>query len=159
MTGIWAGRKFHNWAIDGRNDLAWLTRFDLGTSTARSWDLTDRHNLGSWTWISGISWHNSSRGLFVEHTIEDGGCSNCPVVAQRLNTMIFIPIWWQTNDTLSSIFGWSQAELVRWGLHQSKHCWHIPFWIVSWLCRWWLSGQVEYKEKLLWGVPVADQLS
>ena len=24
-----------NWAVDGRNDLAWLTRFDLGTSTAR----------------------------------------------------------------------------------------------------------------------------
>ena len=39
MAGIWAGREFHN--VDGRNDPAWLTRFDLGTSTARSWDLTD----------------------------------------------------------------------------------------------------------------------
>ena len=49
MAGIWAGREFHNWAVDGRNDLTWLTWFDLGTSTARSWDLTDRRNLGSWT--------------------------------------------------------------------------------------------------------------
>ena len=31
MAGIWAGREFHNWTVDGRNDLAWLTRFDLGT--------------------------------------------------------------------------------------------------------------------------------
>ena len=23
MAGIWAGREFHNWAVDGRNDLAW----------------------------------------------------------------------------------------------------------------------------------------
>ena len=49
MAGIWAGREFHNWAVDGRNDLAWLARFDPGTLTARSWDLTDRRNLGSWT--------------------------------------------------------------------------------------------------------------
>ena len=34
---------------------------------------------------------------------------------------------------------------MRWGLHQSKHCWHIPFWIVSWLCRWWLSGKVNIR--------------
>ena len=60
MDGICAGREFHNWAVDGRNDLAWLTRFDLGTFTARSWDLTDRRNLGSWTWMLGISWHNNS---------------------------------------------------------------------------------------------------
>ena len=52
MAGIWAGREFHNWAVDGRNDLAWLTRFDLGTSTARLWDLTDRHNLGFCTYTS-----------------------------------------------------------------------------------------------------------
>ena len=37
MIGIWALREFDNWAVDGRNDLAWLTKFDLGTSTARSW--------------------------------------------------------------------------------------------------------------------------
>ena len=46
MAGIWAGR---DWAVDGRNDLAWLTRFDFGTSTAKPWDLTDRRNLWSWT--------------------------------------------------------------------------------------------------------------
>ena len=61
MDGICAGREFHNWAVDGSNDLAWLTRFDLGTSTARSWALTDRRNLGSWTWMAGISWRNNSR--------------------------------------------------------------------------------------------------
>ena len=60
MAGIWAGSEFHNWAVDGRNGFEWPTRFDLGTSTARSWDLTDCRNLGSWTWMSGISWHNSS---------------------------------------------------------------------------------------------------
>ena len=59
--GISTGREFHNWSVDGRNDLARLTRFDLGTSTARSFDLTDRrHNLGSCTWMFGISWHNNS---------------------------------------------------------------------------------------------------
>ena len=31
MNGVCAGREFHNWAVDGRNDLARLTRFDLGT--------------------------------------------------------------------------------------------------------------------------------
>ena len=51
MASIWARREFHNWAVHGRNDLAWLTRFDLGTSTARSWDLIDRGNLGSWLLI------------------------------------------------------------------------------------------------------------
>ena len=30
----------------------------IGTSTARSWDLTDCHILGTWT--SGISWHSNS---------------------------------------------------------------------------------------------------
>ena len=26
--GICTGIEFHNWAVDGRNDLAWLTWFD-----------------------------------------------------------------------------------------------------------------------------------
>ena len=33
--GIYEGREFLNWAVDGWNDLAWMTRFDLGVSTAK----------------------------------------------------------------------------------------------------------------------------
>ena len=29
MAAIWAGREFHNWDVNGRNDLAWLTKFVL----------------------------------------------------------------------------------------------------------------------------------
>ena len=38
-------------------------------------------------------------GLLVEHTMEEGGCSNCNAVAQRLNTMICILIFGRPKNS------------------------------------------------------------
>ena len=134
MAGIWAGREFHNWAVDGRNDLAWLTRFVLGTSTASSWDLADRRNLGSW--------HECLASAGV--TTQGLSCI-CPAVAQLLYTMLFIlgPM------TRLALF-WMQSSWAKEvGVAPIQALLTYSILIASWPCRWWLSGQVECGETLM----------
>ena len=125
MDGTCAGREFQNWAVDGRNDLAWQTRFGLGTYTARSWYLTDRCNLGSWTWISGISCHITTQGP-PSRTYDGRGwllqlpCSGSTAEYDNLYTHFLADQWLAKNNKLSLVpdcyFGLLVAQNSRWHL-------------------------------------------
>ena len=101
MARIWAGREFHNWAVDGRNGLAWLTRFDLGTSTSHGSSQTiatyghghEYLTLAGITALGPLCRTFDRRGWLLQ-LLHGGSMAEYDYLHTH---------WWQTNDTLSSM--------------------------------------------------------
>ena len=142
MARIWAEREFYNWAEDGRNDLAWPTKSDLGTSTARSWDFTDLCNLGSCTWMSGISWHNNScRTYYRQITV----CEAMHAIfhsnfAMYIVRRYYIKAVWVSWICLDWLLG--QLILLRSTSKANIQCKEVSLYLVLFKTMLWLTSSV-----------------